>query len=100
MTKTESILLEDFAKKSNYRKGVLAREIIMRFIKDESLRIKVIPEEIKEFRYQIFKLGSNLNQVTKKIHQDKYMSTQNQVLLSKQLSEILKVLRGVEKNIK
>lgn len=96
LTSLESLLLESYAKKSHYKKSVLAREVLVKFLKNEQLKIKIVPEEIKELRHQIFKQGSNLNQITKRINQDKYISTANQVLLNKQLTELILVMKSVE----
>lgn len=96
LTSLELLLLEGVSKKSHLKKSVLARKVLVKFLKNEQLKIKIIPEEIKELRFQIFKLGANLNQLSKRVNQDKYISTTNQVLLNKQLTELIEVLKSVE----
>lgn len=96
LTSLEILLLEELAKKSNFRKSILAREIVVKYINKKQLNIKILPKEIKELRYQLFKLGSNLNQLTKHINQEKNLSIKNQVILNEKLAELIEMIKQID----
>lgn len=95
LTFLEHLLLQEVSKKIGIRKSVLSRQLVTDFLNNRKTKFKVVPQEVKEAKWHLYKIGNNLNQIAKGINTDKQVTVSKQHYFDKAIKEALEVLKDI-----
>ncbi len=69
LTQKEFNLLDFFSRRYNNKKSTIAKEIILKYLRNEKFLNDDIEDKLQETIIQLRKIGNNINQLTKLSHQ-------------------------------